>query len=234
MKAALLVVDIQEDFCPPNGTLAIQEGRSIAPTVNSLLAHPGFTIRVATQDYHPENHISFASNHPPPNNRPFESKVPVHNPAPGKENETKLQDLWPVHCVGGTKGADIIPEIDQSNIDLYVKKGMNPEVDMYSAFADVFGNVDPTIIGQSVNVDLRSFLANNGITTVFVTGLAGDYCVKHTAIGAAKAAFTSYVVEDATRCVAPGSGWEEAKQELRAAGVSLVRSDGPEISGLAM
>ncbi|KAF7594812.1 NAD(+) salvage pathway protein [Aspergillus hancockii] len=230
MRAALIVVDMQEDFCPPNGSLAVQEGRSIAPTINSLLAHPGFVIRVATQDYHPDNHISFADNHPAPQNVPFESIIAINNPAPGKANETKSQRLWPVHCVGGTKGAEIIPEIDTSNIDLYVKKGMHYQVEMYSAFADAFGNVDPSITAHSVNADLRSFLVSKAITDVFVTGLAGDYCVKYTAIDAAKAGFISYFIEDATRCVVPDSGWEETKQELKGAGVSIIRSDGPEIS----
>ncbi|KAB8235071.1 NAD(+) salvage pathway protein [Aspergillus alliaceus] len=232
MKAALLVVDIQEDFCPPNGSLAVQEGRSVAPIVNSLLVHPGFAIRVATQDYHPENHISFANSHPAPNNIPLESVITVNNPAPGKGSETRPQRLWPAHCVGGTAGAEIIPEINTSNIDVYVRKGMHPQAEMYSAFADAFGNIDPSITVHSVNVDLKSLLVSQGITDVFVTGLAGDYCVKHTAIDATKVGFKSYVVEDATRCVVPGSGWDEAEQEMRKTGVSIIRSDGPEIAGL--
>ncbi|KAE8373528.1 Isochorismatase-like protein [Aspergillus bertholletiae] len=234
MKAALLVVDMQEDFCPPNGALPVQEGRAIAPIINSLLAHPGFAVRVATQDYHPAGHISFANSHPPPNNRPFESVINVNNPAPGKGHETKSQNLWPVHCVGETEGAEIIPEIDTGNIDLYVKKGMHSQVEMYSAFADAFGNVDPSVTSQSVDADLKGFLVRKGITDVFVVGLAGDYCVKHTAIDAAKVGFVSYVVEDATRCVVPGSGWDGAKRELREAGVSIIHLDGPEISGLAI
>ncbi|KAE8148318.1 Isochorismatase-like protein [Aspergillus avenaceus] len=230
MKAALLVVDMQEDFCPPRGSLAVQEGRDIAPVINSLLAHSGFALRVMSQDYHPMNHISFADNHPAPNNRPFECVITMNNPAPEKKAETRLQRLWPVHCVEGTQGAEIIPEIETSKIDLYVKKGMHHEVEMYSAFADAFGNVDPAVTAQSVDADLKSFLISKGITDVFVVGLAGDYCVKYTAIDAARAGFISYVIEDATRCVIPGVGWEQAKQELHEAGVSIIRSDGPEIS----
>ncbi|KAI9370444.1 Isochorismatase-like protein [Aspergillus egyptiacus] len=230
MKAALIVVDMQEDFCPPNGSLAVQGARDLAPTINRLLAHPGFAIRVASQDYHPLDHISFAINHPSPNNRPFESTIKMINPASGKEAETKEQTLWPVHCVQQTPGADFIPEIDTSKVDLFVKKGMHPLVEMYSAFADAFGNQDPSIV--SVNVDLRSLLTDRDITDVFVVGVAGDFCVKHTALDAAKAGFRSHVVQDATECVVPGLGWQETIRELAAAGVSVVRSDGPEIAAL--
>ncbi|KAL4890052.1 Isochorismatase-like protein [Aspergillus ambiguus] len=235
MKPALIVVDMQEDFCPPNGSLAVHEARSIAPTINTLLANPAFALRIATRDYHPPDHISFASNHPAPNNRPFESYVTMTNPAPGKQEETKPQRLWPVHCVQGTKGAEIIPEIDDSRIDLYVRKGLNAQVEMYSAFADAFGNFKTTDGGdESVDIDLRSFLTDKNITDVFVTGVAGDYCVKFTAIDAARAGFNSYVVEDATRCTVPGpEGLEGPREELRAAGVSIVRSDGPEIAALS-
>ncbi|KAL2823685.1 Isochorismatase-like protein [Aspergillus cavernicola] len=230
MKAALIVVDMQEDFCPPNGSLAVYGARDLAPTINSLLAHPGFAVRVASQDYHPPGHISFATNHPPPNNRPFECSIKMANPAPSKQTETQEQTLWPVHCVQQTSGADIIPEIDTSKIDLLVKKGMHPLVEMYSAFADAFGNQDPAIV--SVNANLRSFLTDRGVTDVFVVGVAGDFCVKHTALDAAKAGFRSHVVQDATECVVPGSGWKETTQELAAAGVSIIQSDGPEIADL--
>ncbi|GFF58369.1 nicotinamidase [Aspergillus udagawae] len=232
MKAVLLVVDMQEDFCPPDGSLAVQGARSIAPLINTLLANPGFLIRVASQDYHPPNHVSFASNHPEPNNRPFESVFQMTNPAPGKGNETKEQRLWPVHCVAGTKGASIIPEIDSSKIDLLVKKGMDPRVEMYSAFSDAFGNLDPAVHAQSVDVDLKAVLTERGITHVFSVGIAGDYCVKYTAMDAARGGFKSYLVEDATRSVDPDAGWEEAKRECEAAGVTIIRSDGPEIAAL--
>ncbi|EAW11382.1 putative isochorismatase family hydrolase [Aspergillus clavatus NRRL 1] len=223
---------MQEDFCPPDGSLTVQEGRAIAPIINTLLANPGFVIRVASQDYHPPDHISFASNHTPPNNRPFESFVQMANPAPGKQAETKAQLLWPVHCVADTKGASIIPEIDSSKIDVHVKKGMDARVEMYSMFSDAFGNLDPTLTARSVDVDIKAVLVERNVTHVFTVGLAGDYCVKCTAIDAARAGFKSYLVEDATRCVDPGAGWEAAKQEFQAAGVSLIRSDGPEIATL--
>ncbi|KAL5341253.1 Isochorismatase-like protein [Aspergillus crustosus] len=231
MKAALIVVDMQEDFCPPHGSLAVHGARALAPTINTLLAHPGFAVRVASQDYHPPNHISFASNHPFPNNCPFVCSITMANPGFGRESETKQQTLWPVHCVQQTRGADIIRELDTTNIDLFVQKGMDPRVEMYSAFADAFGNQDPAIV--SVNANLRAYLTDRGVTDVFVVGVAGDFCVKHTALDAAKAGFQSYVVQDATECVVPGLGWEETTRELDSAGVFIVRSDGPEIAGLA-
>ncbi|RDW93910.1 nicotinamidase [Aspergillus mulundensis] len=231
MKAALIVVDMQEDFCPPNGALAVQGARDLAPTINSLLANPGFAVRVASQDYHPPDHISFATNHPAPNNRPFECSITMANPAPGREAETKQQTLWPAHCIQQTPGADIIPEIDVAKIDLFVTKGTHPHVEMYSAFADAFGNQDPAVV--SVNEHLQSSLTDRGVTDVFVVGVAGDYCVKHTALDAAKAGFRSHVVQDATECVVPGSGWEETIRELASAGVLIVRSDGPEIASLS-
>ncbi|KAL4878390.1 Isochorismatase-like protein [Aspergillus karnatakaensis] len=231
MKSALIVVDMQEDFCPPHGSLAVQGARALAPTINTLLAHPGFAVRVASQDYHPPNHISFAAIHPFPNNRPFECSIAMANPAAGREFEIKKQTLWPVHCVQGTPGAKIIPEVDITKFDLFVHKGMDPRVEMYSAFADAFGNQDPSIV--SVDANLRAYLTDRGVTDVFVVGVAGDYCVKHTALDAAKAGFQSHVVQDATECVVPGLGWEETLKELALAGVLVVRSDGPEIVGLS-
>ncbi|KAJ5174709.1 isochorismatase family hydrolase [Penicillium canariense] len=221
---ALIVVDMQEDFCPPTGSLAVQDGRSIAPLINELLSEPGFVTRIATQDYHPADHISFASNHPPPNNRPFESFIEMKNPAPHKHTETKLQQLWPVHCLAGRPGAEMIPEIDTDRIDLFVQKGKHPQIEMYSAFADAFGNLDPAVTAQSVNVELASVLRTKGVTDVFVVGLAGDYCVKCTAIDAVKAGFRSWLIEEGTKCVVP-AGWAQAKEELRAAGVSVIHVD---------
>lgn len=152
------------------------------------------------------------------------------NPAPGKETETKLQRLWPVHCVAGTEGASLIPQIDSKHFDVHVKKGMNSNVEMYSAFSDAFGNRHTSLPSsgdrdvRAVDVDLEAVLKEKGIRDVFVVGLAGDYCVKYTAIDAAKAGFRSFVVEEGTRCVVH-LGWEEIKQELRDAGVGVIGID---------
>ncbi|KAJ5628883.1 hypothetical protein N7490_011111 [Penicillium lividum] len=232
---ALIVVDMQEDFCPPSGSLAVQDGRSIAPLINFLLAQPALVSRIATQDYHPPDHISFASNHPPPDNRPFESFVEMTNPhpPPGQEPETKLQQLWPVHCVEGSPGADVIPEIDANLFDLVAFKGRHSQVEMYSAFADAFGNIDPTVTKHSVTVDITSELQAKGVTDVFVVGLAGDYCVKCTAIDAVKAGFRSWLIEEATKCVCPAN-WDQVREELRIAGVSVIHADDAVLQKLAV
>jgi len=229
---ALVIVDVQEDFCPPNGSLQVQDGRSIAPLINTLLNLPRFSMKIATQDYHPRDHISFATNHPSPNNMPFISFVDMRNPAPGKQHETKPQQLWPVHCVAGTPGSSIIPEVNMSKIDMFVKKGMDARVEMYSAFSDNFGNLDPVLAAKSVDVGIQAALRDKKITDVFVVGLAGDYCVKFTAIDAARAGYKSWVIEEATRCVVPGEGWEKAKLEIQQAGASVVSINGPEVDRL--
>lgn len=151
------------------------------------------------------------------------------NPAPGKETQTKPQQLWPVHCVARTKGASIIPEVETGRIDLFVKKGLDPRVEMYSAFEDAFENTDST---RSVDTDLKAVLRAKDVTDVFIVGLAGDYCVKCTALDAVKAGFKAWVVEEGTRCVVPGSGWERTKEALKDAGVRVVSLYGPEIDVL--
>ena len=216
-------------------------------------------MKVATQDWHPANHISFAPNHPAPNNTPFDSFVDVNNIVGNKPEQTMKQRLWPVHCVQGTKGADIIPELDTSNIQLFVRKGQEPLVEMYSAFADSFGN--PTFGSGGVSHDLAKELAANKISHVYVVGLAGeistvitnanpyyiscwfwqtdtavpktdesagDYCVKDTALGAANAGFTTYLVEEAQRC-ADTSKWSDAKAVLKQGSVAVVSVESDEV-----
>lgn len=155
------------------------------------------------------------------------------NPAPGQEAETKLQQLWPVHCVEDSPGADLIPEINADRFDLVVQKGRHSQVEMYSAFADAFGNIDPSVIMQSVTVDITSELQAKGVTDVFVVGLAGDYCVKCTAIDAVKAGFRSWLIEEGTKCVAP-AGWDAVKDELRTAGVSIIHASDAILQKLAV
>ncbi|WEW58985.1 NAD(+) salvage pathway protein [Emydomyces testavorans] len=226
-RPALIVVDMQEDFCPPN-PLGVQGGRTLVPLINEIIHFPGFVLRVATQDFHPATHISFATNHPAPNNKSFESYIEMKNPAPGKELETIPQRLWPVHCVQNTPGAEILPGIEMDQMEVVVKKGMDERVEMYSAFADAFGNTDCVGTGGA-SADLEAVLREKKVRDVFVVGLAGDYCVKWTAVDAANRGFRTYVIEEATRCVDPEKGWEEAKTELATRGVKVVRIDGPEV-----
>jgi nicotinamidase-related amidase len=133
-----------------------------------------------------------------------------------------------VHCVQGTKGADFVDDFLQDKVDIVVQKGMDEKSEMYSVFSDAFGNFD--CAGRGVSHDVIELLKARQVSHVFVVGLAGDYCVKCTALDAAKAGFTAYVVEEGTRCVDPGQGWRGTLQDFERVGVRVVRADGSEIS----
>jgi nicotinamidase-related amidase len=192
--------------------LAVGNGRDIAPIVNELLSLP-FALKVATKDWHPQDHISFASNHPPPNNEPFTSEITIQNPLNQKEAQTTR--LWPDHCIQGTKGAELVPELDQSKIDHIIEKGQDKRVEMYSAFADPF--LSPTVSKSK----LEAIMKEEGITHVYCVGLAMDYCVKFTALDSAKAGFTTYIVNEGTKAVDLGA-WDEVVAQLKEAGVEMV------------
>lgn len=220
---ALIVVDFQEDFCPPSGSLAIPQGRDIAPTVNELLSLPSFAVRIATQDWHPADHISFAANHHSPPKQPFVDSATVVNPHNASESyETRL---WPVHCVQGTKGAELVPELAADRVDVVVKKGTDARVEMYSAFYDPFES--PRVSDSGLARQLR----DRGVTHVYVVGLAFDYCVSATAADAAKEGFVTYVVEEGTRAV-DASGWDKCKEGLASKGVKVVSLEGEEVQRL--
>ncbi|KAJ4470889.1 Isochorismatase-like protein [Lentinula aciculospora] len=222
-RPALLIVDLQEDFCPPHGALAVAEGRLIAPIINDLLQLP-FVKKIATKDFHPPHHISFASNHPEPHNRPFTSFATIPNPH--NPDETQISRLWPVHCVQGTPGAELIPELDTSRIDLIVEKGQDSRVEMYSAFEAPFR--DPVV--KEASSGLAQKLREAGVTDVFVVGLAMDYCVRSTAIDAAAEGFKTYVISEATKAVDSGEqGWGKTEKDLESADVTLVRLAGEEL-----
>jgi nicotinamidase-related amidase len=176
-------------------------------------------MKVATQDWHPFDHVSFASNHPPPNNKPFDSFIEMKNHVADRPNDTMQQRLWPVHCVQGTKGADLIDALRVSNVDVFVKKGSDARVEMYSAFSDSFGNL--TAGHGGVSHDLAWLLKEKGVEDVFVVGVAGDYCVKYTAIDASKSGFNVFVVEEAVRCVDPNA-WDDTKEEFAQQKVHVV------------
>ncbi|KAI9773154.1 MAG: NAD(+) salvage pathway protein [Geoglossum simile] len=221
-KPALIVIDLQEDFCPPNGSLAVEGGRDIIPVVNELLALP-FTLKIATRDFHPPDHISFASNHKAPNNEPFTCFAQITNPHnPSEVRETRL---WPVHCVQGTGGAELLPELHANQLDHIVEKGRDKRVEMYSAFMDIFENPSVTSSG------LSELLKAASITHVYLVGLAMDYCVKWSAIDAKKIGFITYVVQEGTRAVDPGDGgWGAAQAELENFGVPIIGVTGPEVN----
>jgi nicotinamidase-related amidase len=194
--------------------------------INRLLSSSHFAVKVATQDWHPENHISFASNHPPPNNKPFESFIDMKNLVANRPHETMKQRLWPVHCVQGTKGSELVEELDASKVDIVIKKGIDSRVEMYSAFSDSFGNL--TAGEGGVSHDLAKFLKEKQITHVYVVGVAGDYCVKSTAIDASKSGFTVLVIDDAVRCVDPAA-WDDVKKEFDIQKVQVVTMGGQEV-----
>lgn len=220
-KPALLVVDMQEDFCPPSGSLAIEGGRDVAPLINSLLSQP-FALKIATKDAHPSDHVSFATSHSPLK-KAFESVFKISNPS--DETQSYEIPIWPAHCVQGTKGAEIIPEIDVSRLDEVVEKGKDSRMEMFSSFADVFGR-KPSVDSQ----DLAELLKRAGVTHVFIVGLAGDYCVKCTALDAKKEGFEVYVVQEATRSVDAGEkGWGAARKEMGMAGIDMISIEGPEM-----
>ena len=134
--------------------------------------------------------------------------------------------LWPAHCVQGTKGADVIPEIDISKLDGIVEKGKDSRLEMFSGFADVFGGRSSEVVSQ----DLAGLLHRAGTTHVFTVGLAGDYCVKCTALDAKKEKFEVYVVQEATRSVDAGEkGWGTATKEMGKAGIKIINIEGPEV-----
>ncbi|KYK57290.1 nicotinamidase [Drechmeria coniospora] len=225
-RPALIVVDFQEDFCPPsghgahqdgrrprqNGSLAVPDGRSIAPQINELLTCP-FAVKIATRDWHPPNHISFAPNHPPAS-----TTVTVRHPTePHREYSTAL---WPVHCVQSTPGAELVPELDAALLHDVVDKGTDPRFEMYSAFYDPFTISD---------TGLTDRLKAERITDVFVVGLAADFCVRATAEHARDEGFRSHIIEQATRPVVPDK-WPECRRDILAKGVLIVSAQGPEVS----
>jgi nicotinamidase-related amidase len=209
--------------------LAVSGGRDIVPEINRLLNLQSFVFKVATQDYHPANHISFASVHPPPNNQPFESFIEMKDVLGEQPGNSMQQRLWPDHCVQGTSGAELVDELDVNQIDLFVRKGMDERVEMYSAFSDNFGNMTAGAGGCSH--DLAKVLHDKGVSDVFVVGLAGDYCVKETAIGAARAGFSTFLIEECQRCV-DLKAWQDAKKYLTTSSVKVVSIDSEEVKRL--
>ncbi|KAL8966107.1 MAG: hypothetical protein Q9183_003518, partial [Haloplaca sp. 2 TL-2023] len=205
-----------------HGALAVPEGREIATTINRLLDLP-FTVRIATRDWHPPDHISFAASHPPPNNKAFVCSARIADPQ--DPSGTTGIPLWPVHCVQDTPGAEIIPEIDVSKIDRIIDKGRDKHMEMFSAFADIFWNKS-----DAASFDLGAFLKEIGVVRIFVVGLAGDYCVRCTAIDGLKEGFEVYVVEEGVKSIDEGpKGWGKVKAELQQLGARIISIDGSEV-----
>lgn len=197
---ALILVDIQNDFLP-GGALAVPDGDAVVPVANRL--QPIFPLVVATQDWHPSNHGSFAANHPGKN--VFE-RIDL-NGLP--------QTLWPIHCVQGSAGAELAPGLKRERIAKVFQKGTDAGIDSYSGFFDN---------GHRRATGMAEWLKGRGVTDVHICGLATDYCVKFTALDAVSSGFKTYLVEDASRGVnLQKNDVNNAIAEMKKAGV-LVES----------
>ncbi|GGG06791.1 bifunctional nicotinamidase/pyrazinamidase [Pontibacter amylolyticus] len=196
---ALLLIDIQNDFLP-GGALGVPEGDQIIPIVNQIQDH--FDLIVATQDWHPTDHKSFASNHEGKN--PFETTELLGLP----------QVLWPDHCLQGTPGADLAPALEVNKIEAIFRKGTNPEIDSYSGFYDN---------GRLKSTGLADYLRGKGVTQLYLAGLAADYCVYYSAIDALDEGFETFVLENAIRAISPES-YEAARKDLLEKGGRRIQS----------
>lgn len=196
---ALLVIDVQVDFCP-GGALAVPEGDRVVPLCNHLMAQVSTV--VLTQDWHPHGHVSFASSH---GRAPFEVIELDYGP----------QVLWPDHCVQGTAGAAFHPALNTDPAHVIVRKGMRRQIDSYSAF---FENDRRTPTG------LAGWLHDKGIKRVLLCGLATDYCVNYSGQDARALGFEAVLVEDACRAVDLDGSRADALATLRAAGVTFART----------
>ncbi len=197
---ALIVVDLQNDFLP-GGSLAVPRGEEIIPLVNKI--QEKFDLVVATQDWHPKNHLSFASNHP--GKQPFEV-IDLN----GIE-----QVLWPDHCVQGEKGAEFSRNFDDRRVEAIFRKGTDPSIDSYSGFFDN---------GRKKSTGLADYLRGRGVRQVYVCGLAAEFCVLYTALDAIELGFETYYLEDVTRSLSQ-EGFKQAKEQIIRRSGHLIRSE---------
>lgn len=195
---ALIVIDVQNDFCP-GGALAVAGGDEIIPRINGLLGE--YAVRVLTQDWHPSGHASFAANHP------GATAFSTVDMSYGR------QVLWPTHCVQGTKGAAFHSRLDTDAADLVIRKGFRPRIDSYSAF---FENDRATPTG------LEGYLRSRGVTALTLVGLATDFCVAYSALDAARSGFAVTVQMAACRAIDLDGSLMAARGQMAAAGVRLV------------
>lgn len=197
---ALIVIDVQNDFCP-DGKLAVPAGNEIIAPINFLASK--FEHIVLTQDWHPASHLSFASNHA--NKSPYESV----------ELKYGNQVLWPDHCIQDSLGAEFHPGLDTEKAGLIIRKGYRKEIDSYSAFTE---NDQETVTG------LHGYLSSINVQRLFLTGLATDFCVKWSALDAIKYGFETYVISDAIRGINIENSVELAISEMKDAGVQFISS----------
>jgi nicotinamidase/pyrazinamidase len=199
-RDVLLVVDIQNDFCP-GGNLAVPHGDEIVPAINRLAER--FAHVVLTQDWHPRGHKSFASSHP--GKKPFETIEVSYGP----------QILWPDHCVQGTLGAAFRDDLKVAGAELVLRKGYHPDIDSYSAF---YENDHTTHTG------LAGYLRERGFKRVFLAGLAFDFCVRYSAEDARKEGFETVVIDDACRAIDLDGSADATRTQFEALGIRCVNA----------
>jgi nicotinamidase/pyrazinamidase len=199
-RSVLLVIDVQNDFIP-GGKLAVPEGEQIVPLINQLAGQ--FKQVVIAQDWHPAGHASFASSHP--GRKPYDLiQLPYGE-----------QTLWPDHCVRNTAGAEFHSGLDLPHAQLIIRKGCNPDIDSYSAFLEA---------DRSTTTGLAGYLKERGIDTVYMVGLALDFCVMFSALDARASGFNAFVVLDACRAIDLDGSLAVAIERMQTAGVGLIQS----------
>lgn len=196
----LLVIDVQNDFCD-EGALAVRGGQEVVPVIHRIA--PLFQHLVLTQDWHPRDHHSFASNHP--GRAPFDSIDTAH------EN----QMLWPDHCVQGTPGAAFHPDLLTDRVELILRKGFRKNIDSYSAFREN---------DRITRTGLTGYLRERGISRIFLAGLAYDYCVRYSALDSMQAGFETFVIEDACRAIDLNGTVAVANRDFVDSGVRRIAS----------
>ena len=198
--AALVVIDVQNDFCP-GGALEVPDGDAVVPVINRIASR--FHARVLAQDWHPRGHLSFASSHA--GKSPFET-----TPLPYGE-----QVLWPDHCVQGTEGAAFHRDLETGGADLVLRKGFRPAIDSYSAFYEN---------DRTTSTGLAGYLRDRGISRLFFVGLATDFCVAYSAIDGAREGFEVAVIEDACRGIDLDGSLDAAWEQMADANVTRIDS----------
>lgn len=194
---ALIVIDVQNDFCP-GGALAVTDGDAIIPAVNAMMSD--FPVCVLTQDWHPVDHASFAENHP--GAHPFSLVDMPYGP----------QVLWPAHCVIGSNGAEFHPALRTELAQMVIRKGFRAAIDSYSAF---FEN------DRSTPTGLDGYLRSRGVTSLVIVGLATDFCVAYSALDAQRLGFGVTVDLTACRGIDLNGGLADALMQMQTAGVRL-------------
>lgn len=198
--SALIVTDVQYGFLP-GGSLAVKDGDQVIPVINRIAG--AFANVIVTQDWHTPRHISFASSHP--GKKPFDVIALPYGD----------QVLWPDHCVQGTHSAELSRDLDIPAAQLVIRKGYHRDIDSYSAFVEA---------DRKTHTGLAGYLKERGIGTLFISGLATDFCVAWSALDARRAGFTVYVVEDACRGIDANGSLAKAWEDMTRAGVKKIQS----------